>query len=69
MSRARYAPQILPRHHAAFPLGDRWAIADGGHFRQAVDSELWHRQIEPGTLHEAKALDPFPWPDELRFHH
>ena len=54
-------------NNLAFALGDRRATSHGGHFRQAVDSELGHRQIEPCPLHEAKALDPGPWPDELRF--
>ena len=57
-----------PRDNPAFPLGDRRAGPDGGHFREAVDFKLWHGQVDPGSLHKAKALDPFPWPDELRLH-
>ena len=62
---ARHEP---PRDDPAFALGDWRAGPDGGHFRQAVDLELRHREINPGALHEAKALDPIPWPNELRLY-
>jgi hypothetical protein len=58
-----------PRHHPAFPLGDRRAIAHGGHFGEAVDLELWDSEIDSGALHKPEALDPRPRPNELRLHH
>lgn len=57
----------LPRDHSSFAVGDRRAIAHGGHFGEVVDLELRHGKIDPSALHEAKALDPGPWPDELGF--
>ena len=59
----------LPSDHPAFALCDRRPGPDGGHFRQAVDLELRDSEIDPGPLHEAKALDPIPRPDELRLNH
>ena len=58
----------LPGDHPAFALGDQRAIAHGGHLREAVDFELWDSEIDPSALHEAKAPDPRPWPNELGFH-
>jgi hypothetical protein len=63
---ARHEP---PRDDPAFALGDRRAITHSGHFGEAVDLQFRHREINPGALHEAKAVDPRPRPNELRLHH
>jgi len=62
------ASHELPGDHPAFALCDRRAGPEGGHFSEAVDSKLGYGQIDPGALHEAKAFDPRPRPNELGFH-
>ena len=54
---------------SSFTLRDRRTGPHGGHFGEAVDLELRDSEIDPGPLHETKAFDPGPWPNELGFDH